>query len=134
MSTLRERILSASDIQEEIVDVPEWGVQVLVRGMTGAQRAAYLEAAAPGGRANIANAYALLVITCALDPATRQPIFEMADRDALMAKSGRALERIAMAAMRLSGLTQAALAEAEKASAEASAGFTSSWPPASAAR
>ncbi len=34
----RDQILGASDLPTETVDVPEWGGQVIVRSMTGAER------------------------------------------------------------------------------------------------
>lgn len=105
MATLRERILSANDIRTEIVEVPEWGVSVEVRGLTARARAEVLQNSMDGrGSINFAKAYSLLVIACAMDPETHEPIFEAADRDALDTKAGGALERVALAAARLSGL------------------------------
>ena len=105
MAALRDAILAVSDIRSEVVDVPEWGVKVEVRGLTARARAELLQASMDGrGTLNFAKAYPLLVISCALDPETHEPIFEMADREALEAKSGAALERVALAAARLSGL------------------------------
>lgn len=34
----REQILGCSDIPTEIVKVPEWGGEVMVKGLTGSQR------------------------------------------------------------------------------------------------
>lgn len=105
MPGLAELILQAQDIQEEIVEVPEWNVKVLVRGMTGAERARYLESVMEGTKFNIAKGYADLVLLCARDPETKEPIFQPSHRDALLQKSASALERIAKVALKLSGLT-----------------------------
>ncbi len=43
-SKLKGTILNAADLDAEVVDVPEWGVKVEVRGMTGAGRARFFKA------------------------------------------------------------------------------------------
>lgn len=104
MSELRERILAATDVASERLMVEEWGVEVEVRGMTGRARAALMQDALQGDTLNLAKAYPLLVIECTYDPATGQRIFEPGDFEAVADKSGAALEKIAVAAARLSGL------------------------------
>ena len=44
--SLRDKILAAEDIASELVEVPEWGCIIEVRGMNGADRSRILEAAA----------------------------------------------------------------------------------------
>lgn len=102
--SLRERILSAQDIQSERVYVPEWDVEVEVRSMTGAQRARVLQGATVDGEVDLERLYPILLIETVYDPETGEPVFEAADRDALNAKNSGALERIAKVAMRLSGI------------------------------
>ena len=111
--SLREQILGARDIQEELVEIPEWGgVKVLVRGLTGRQRAQLLQNAVDtAGKVDLVRILPELVIYCVYDPETRQQVFRPADRDALLEKSGIVLERIATVAMRLSGLTPGAMEE-----------------------
>lgn len=112
---LRERILSINDIKSEIVQVDEWGVEIMVRGLSGAQRARLMQSAMDDkGRMDIAKMYPDLVILAAYDPETGEQVFERADRDALNEKASGALEKIAQAAMRLSGIGPNALKEAEK--------------------
>jgi len=113
--SLREQILEARDIQEELVEVPEWGVKILVRGLTGRQRAQLLQNAIDvAGRVDLARVLPELVIYCVYDPETKEQVFKPADRDMLLEKSGTVLERIATTAMRLSGLTQEALEEMKR--------------------
>lgn len=102
--SLRERILSAQDIQSERVYVPEWDVEVEVRSMTGAQRARVLQGATVDGEVDLERLYPILLIETVYDPETGEPVFEAADRDALNGKNSGALERIAKVAMRLSGI------------------------------
>ena len=102
--SLRERILSAQDIQSERVYVPEWDVEVEVRSMTGAQRARVLQGATVDGEVDLERLYPILLIETVYDPETGDRVFSPADRDALNAKNSGALERIAKVAMRLSGI------------------------------
>ncbi len=103
--SLRDKILAIKDIQEELVEIPEWNCKVLVRGLTGRQRAIFLQNSIdPKGKLDMQKAYPDLVILSARDPETGEPIFGAGDADAVIEKSGAALERIAQATMRLSGL------------------------------
>jgi hypothetical protein len=97
-------IIGIKDIAEETVTVPEWsGATFLVRALTGAQRAEVMQAAMKkDGGVDVARMWAGLVIAGLCDPETRKPVFEHAHRDALMQKSGSALERIADVVTRLS--------------------------------
>ncbi len=38
MASLRDKIFAAEDIPTEVVGIPEWGVDVLVRGMSAGDR------------------------------------------------------------------------------------------------
>ncbi len=115
MPSLRESILGAKDIQTETVSVPEWDVTVQVRGLTGTQRARLLKNGfEPSGAVNFERLYPELVIASTFDPESGERVFTDADRDALNEKSGKALERIAQAAMRVSGLNPDANEDAAK--------------------
>ena len=104
--SLRDRILAADDIPSETVKVPEWSCDVLVRGMTGADRASLLErAVTPEGAVTFSQFYPEVVIATAHDPETGERLFDDADRDLLMQKSGAALDRVASVGLRLSGMT-----------------------------
>ncbi|MDE2099065.1 MAG: hypothetical protein KGL39_17560 [Patescibacteria group bacterium] len=108
----RAAILGASDIQTEIVEVPEWGGAVTVRGLSGKQRAG-LEAMLALGKDGKATPkilqafYGALVIESVIDKEGKH-LFEPTDRDALTEKSGAALQHIIKVAVRLSGLEEAA--------------------------
>ena len=112
----REAILLAQDLKRERVHVPEWGGEVLVRTMTGAERdefeawlAANKERGYVGLRARIAS-----LTVCDEDG---KRLFTAADIPALEAKAAGALARIADTATRLSRLDREALEDAEKNSA-----------------
>lgn len=108
----RDSILAAQDIKIELVNVPEWGGAVYVRGLTGAERAEYEMGLVEmkGGKVvkvNSTDSYPRLALCCCVDsddPATAQRLFNDADLDALRQKSGAPLARIAKVALRLSGM------------------------------
>ncbi len=112
----KDDILAADDLQQEVVDVPEWGGAVIVRGLTGAGRDAY-EASIVTMRGqqqsyNMANARAKLLVRCLVDEEGRRLFTESElEADALGAKSGRVLDRLFAVARRLSGLTTADMEE-----------------------
>jgi hypothetical protein len=128
LANLRDTILGASDIRTESVTIPEWGVTVEVRGLTGTQRAKLMRTGFDQqGTVDFEKLYPELVIAATFDPATGEAVFTEADRDALNGKSSSALERLAQAAMRVAGMTAQAVEETEKNSdATPSEGSTSS--------
>lgn len=114
---LREQIFNANDIKVEQLTMDEWGgVELELRAMTGKARAAFLNSSInpATGKVDLERMYPDLLIACVYDPEDGQPIFEAADREMLNSKSGKALERVAQVAMRLSGLSSDAAEEAEK--------------------
>ena len=112
---LRDKILNASDIQEEIIEVKEWDVKVLIKGMTGTERASMLKKSTDkDGNTDLHSIFPHLVITCAHDPETSKKIFTNADKDMLNNKSASAVEKIAKKALELSGLGEEAQDKAKK--------------------
>lgn len=120
--SLRDKILAADDIQVELVDVPEWGVTVEVRGMSGHDRALILEAAADSdGKISVGRMYAETVIAATYDPETGQRVFQQSDVDALLSKSAAPMDRIASVGMRLARMEAGAADAAKKQFPEESA-------------
>lgn len=104
--SIREQILALNDIPSEIVEISEWGVKVEVRGMTGAERTRIMDMATKNsGDFNLQFVYPEIVIATSFDAETGEQIFKPADRDALLAKSANALDKLATVGMRLSGFT-----------------------------
>lgn len=123
MVNLRDRIFASDDILTELVDVPEWDSILEVRGMTGEARAAIMEAALdPSGKVNLHAFYPEIVIGCTYDPDSGERVFDQGDRAALMAKSGKAIDRLATVGLRLSGMTEEASNEAGKDSSKTESG------------
>jgi hypothetical protein len=104
----RDLILAVNDLQQEAVDVPEWGGKVLVRGMTGYQRDQFertvLTTKGRSVETNWENFRAKLLVWTLVDgEGTR--LFKDADIIALGKKSAAAVSRVFEVASRLSGLT-----------------------------
>lgn len=115
--SLRELIFAADDTESEIVTVPQWGVDIEVRSMTGKERAAFLESFTDeDGQVRWDALYPSLIIATSYDPETGEKVFHPDDHDALNSKSGAALEKVAQAGMRLSGMSEKAEESAGKSS------------------
>jgi hypothetical protein len=117
MTLTRTSILAAKDILIEKVLVPEWGGEVFVKGMTGAERdqfeAAIVEIRGTSQRTNLNNVRARLAsLTICDKDGTR--LFKEADIQELGRKSASALQRVFAVAQRLSGLSQEDVKELTK--------------------
>ena len=117
--SIRDQILAVQDIPTQLVEVPEWGVKIEVRGMTGAERTRIMDkATATAGDMNLQMIYPEIVIATSFDPLTGEQVFVPEDRDILLSKSATALDRVAMVGMRLSGFTKDSADELGKDSSE----------------
>lgn len=106
MSNLRDKILAASDLSHEDVEVPEWGVTIRVVSPTVRERARIVSAfMGPDGQPDIEKMYPALVIATASDPETGERLFTQDDTEALSGKSGKAMELVAQAALRVAGMS-----------------------------
>lgn len=113
----REAIFAVDDIQNEDVDVPEWGGTVRVKGLTGSERDAFEESCISGkgkqASFKMTNIRAKLVAKTVIDE-EGNTIFKEADVEALGKKNGSALDRVFTVAQRLSGITKEDIEELEK--------------------
>jgi len=104
----REDILGADDIVMELVQVPEWGGDVYVKGMTGAERdnweAGIVKTTGKETTVNMQNVRAKLCAVSICD-ADGKKLFTPSDIKDLSKKSAAALQRVFKVAQRLSGLT-----------------------------
>ncbi len=103
--SLKDLILTSDDISVEVVNVPEWGAKVELRGMdvdsfTGIQKAAVQ----PDGSTDLRQVYLSMLVAGVYDPETGQPVFTEADKPALAGKSMRVIERLVAVLNRLSGM------------------------------
>lgn len=106
-----DQIRSAADLPERVVEVPEWGGAVRMRGLSAADGIAVMEKiqGADGKPDNEkAMVYAVLM-------GVVEPKFSEADMEWLKAKSLKAMTRITKVFNELSGFGAAELAEAKNA-------------------
>jgi hypothetical protein len=137
MSTLKAKILAASDIKSESMTIPEWGVTIKVTGMSGRTREKFLEAVFQNGgggdgeASKVATNKAMVplindfVVDGARDPQTGERLFTADDIDALREKNGETLQRIALKVISLSGLGEKAVETAQGNSSETPSGASS---------
>lgn len=98
-------IFKVEDIKSERVAVPEWGGEVIVRGLTGTERDEFEQSImGQKGTINLANTRARLVVYSVIDEDGKR-LFEDWDVKALGQKSAAALDRVVSVAMRLSGIS-----------------------------
>ena len=115
----RDAILTADDEQLRIVEVPEWGGNVRVRGLSGTERGLFEqtcnEEVPAGNRAqrragqtvNKTKTEIIMPTLCAwcIVDESGERLFTDDDVAALGAKSGKALDRVFDVATQLSGLS-----------------------------
>lgn len=115
---LRALISNISDVVEELVPIPEWQVngkvvRVLVRALTARERSQFIQNMQKVNF-DLVRLYPDLAIMTARHPTTKKLIWKPADRDMLNTKIGRSLERIAMKASDISGLSEDFLNDMKK--------------------
>lgn len=110
MPTIRETILACDDLTREEVFIPEWKQTVFVRTMTSGERCRW-ENMTTGQKRDDILAH-LAVMTCVDE--SGDPIFQAGDVQALMGKSGVALDRILAAALRVNAIRQSDVDELAK--------------------
>jgi len=103
---LRDKIFAAKDIPSENLHVPEWEVDLVIKGMTAGERVTLMQNAydVKTEQVNMSKVYPDVVVSCSYDPETDEPVFTDADKEALMNKSSAAIEKIADVGLRLSGI------------------------------
>ena len=113
----REQILAANDVKTKVVEVPEWGGSVIVRGLTSLERdKALARIMNDNNQVDLNRLGELRVMIAAMAIIDEQgnPLFTEKDVTALGQKSWSAIERISDAVLEISGLTQNALEQLEK--------------------
>ena len=116
VKSIREQIFAAKDIKEEIVDVPEWGVKIKLKSLTGEQgKDAWRKTPknADGDINNVEYGY-FLFIKSAHDVKTDRPLFGDEDLPRLMTKNLGVLARLSQKVTAISGLDLEAVEKAEK--------------------
>ncbi|MFJ8153971.1 phage tail assembly chaperone [Streptomyces sp. NPDC094468] len=113
MALSRDSILQASDVRTKTVPVPEWGGDVILRGLTGEELDAYQASRRQVRNAGTKqqelviiqdNARASLLVKCIIDDDGAR-VFTDQDAGLLGMKNGKVLDRLFDVASDLSGLS-----------------------------
>lgn len=113
----REQILAANDVKTRVVEVPEWGGSVIVRGLTSLERDRAIARMMNDKNQvdlNRLGEFRVMIAAMAMIDEQGNPLFTEKDVDLLGKKSWSAIERISDAVLELSGMTQASLEQLEK--------------------
>ncbi len=117
--SVRDKILAIQeDTPSEVVSVPEWDVEVLVRGFSlGAKDDFMASIIDPETRKPNVKAFNVgILVGTAYDPKSGAKLFTEADIPLLKQRSAAAVQRLVDAGTRLSGLTDDAVEVAGKGS------------------
>lgn len=110
----REQILAADDVEQEEVDVPEWGGKVIVRCLTGRDRDALDALSVQAQRTGVNPDYRAARVARSLVDANGLRIFSVKDVVALTEKNGAVLDRLDDIVVRVSHLSPLSVEEAIK--------------------
>lgn len=101
----KDDILGADDLYYEEVHVPEWGGDVRLRVMTGAERNKFEQSVIKGkGQMNLDLFREKVIALCAVDE-DGERIFDSSDVAALGKKNAAAISRVADVCLRLNGFS-----------------------------
>ena len=115
--SLRDKILKIeNDTPSELVEVPEWGLSILVRGFTLGAKDDFLASIIDPetSKPNVKAFNSGILVGTAYDPENGEKLFTEADIPVLKQKSASAVQRLIDAGSRLSGLTEDAVEVAGK--------------------
>lgn len=109
----RDEILKADDFKTEKVEVPEWGGQVFILTISGAERDDFEASLIKGKKTNLSNVRAKFCALTICDDKNKR-LFSDKDVFALGRKSAKALDRVFTAAQKLNGITSEEIEELVK--------------------
>ena len=104
-----EEILTAPDLEEKRVEVPEWGGSVRIRSFTKEQQQALRKAATVGGEVDNDYLELLMFVNGVIEPR-----FSEDQAVLLKDKNAGAVDRVLKALMEITGLNKDAVKAAEK--------------------
>lgn len=114
----RESVLAATDTRTEVVSVPEWGGEVIVRGLSGTELEKFESSITSTKGKPVLDHVRARLCQLAIVGEDGRPMFKPHDVVALGAKSAVALNRVFDVARRLSGMTKEEVEEIAKNSEE----------------
>ena len=113
--SIRDQIRKAQDRTSQIAEVPEWGVTVEIRSMTGTQRSAIVTALTSDEDNKMEALWGGMLVSCVYDPETGDPVFKEDDAEWLLnEKSSTVLDRLSNVCLQVAGIVEGAVDEAGK--------------------
>ena len=113
--SIRDQIRKAQDRTSQITEVPEWGVTVEIRSMTGTQRSAIVTALTSDDDNKMEALWGGMLVSCVYDPETGDPVFKENDAEWLLnEKSSTVLDRLSNVCLQVAGIVEGAVDEAGK--------------------
>lgn len=110
----KDQILGAEDLKTQTVEVPEWGGDVVVSEMSAVDRMEWeLDAFDEDGKPSAENWKVKLAARCIVDE-NGERMFSADDLAAFGKKSGKAIDRVYMAALEVNAMGKEAAEEVEK--------------------
>lgn len=111
---LKDELLALNDCGGEEITVAKWGRKFWIRELNGLERSELFEKSMTKDKLDGKKLLTNAVIVCLCDPETKEPVFSVADFDAVSKKNGAALEQIQSVAFRINGIGDTAVSDAEK--------------------
>lgn len=115
-ASIRDRIAAVAPYESKLVEVSEWDATIEVRSMSLGERNAMLTDA--DGDTDISALYPKIVLRCAYDPESGERIFGDDDEAFINTRPAHIIDKLAIPALQLSGMAEAALDDAAKKSSE----------------
>ncbi len=113
--SIRDQIRKAQDRTSQITEVPEWGVTVEIRSMTGTQRSAIVTALTSDDDNKMEALWGGMLVSCVYDPQTGDPVFKEDDAEWLLnEKSSTVLDRLSNVCLQVAGIVEGAVDDAGK--------------------
>jgi hypothetical protein len=93
---IREKVANVKDLAEEPLHVELWGVDVIVRALTGKERSQVIQASLRAGSKfpDLQKLWPLLVIKSTRDPERGALVFDASDAEMLNDKAARRSSRL----------------------------------------
>lgn len=117
--SIADKIRKASDTAREIIEVPEWDVQLEIRSLSAKKRAQLQNFLGDDTQASDRQEamWGLLLTSCCFDPESGEPVFQPEDVEWLLdEKSFAVIDRLTSKALEVSAIGNDAEDEAGKSS------------------
>lgn len=115
---IKDKILNAK-LKSEKIYISQWDAEIEVKELNGGQRAKFFDNTVSvdkygNVKTHLEKMNTEIIILSCYDPETGERLFKEEDRELILQASGEAIDQIAQVALKISGLSNNAVVEAEK--------------------